>query len=72
MIAYEATTSDVSTARPDGEEIVEIQWFSRESLKAAVISGEISLPPRISVSRRMIEYWYGKDAIVDLDSHGWS
>ena len=66
MIAYEAMTSDVSTARPDGEEIVEIKWFTREAMKEAVISGEISLPPRISVSRRMIEYWYGEGALVDL------
>lgn len=70
MIAYEASTSDVSTARPDGEEIVEIMWFTRESMKAAVNSGEISLPPRISVSRRMIEYWYGEGAIEDLGVHG--
>lgn len=72
MIAYEAMTSDVSTARPDGEEIVEIKWFTRESMKEAVQSGEISLPPRISVSRRMIEYWYGNGAIEDLDAHDWS
>jgi NAD+ diphosphatase len=72
MIAYEAITSDVSKARPDGEEIVEIMWFTRESMKAAVNSGEISLPPRISVSRRMIEYWYGEGAIEDLGAHGWT
>ncbi|HEY3292889.1 MAG TPA: NAD(+) diphosphatase [Candidatus Nanopelagicaceae bacterium] len=72
MIAYEATTSDVSMARPDGEEIVEIRWFTRESMKEAVTSGEISLPPRISVSRRMIEYWYGEGAIEDLGAHEWT
>ncbi len=66
MIAYEAMTSDVSTGKADGEEIVEIKWFTRQSMKAAVNSGEISLPPRISVSRRMIEYWYGAGALVDL------
>jgi NAD+ diphosphatase len=72
MIAYEAVTSDASSARPDGEEIVEIKWFTRESMKAAVNSGEISLPPRISVSRRMIEYWYGEGAVEDLGAHGWT
>ena len=72
MIAYEATASDISTARPDGEEIVEIRWFSREGLKDAVVSGDISLPPRISVSRRMIEYWYGAQAETDLINTGWS
>lgn len=70
MIAYEAVTSDPTTARPDGEEIVEIRWFTRASMKAAVASGEISLPPRISVSRRMIEYWYGEGAVADLASPG--
>ena len=70
MIAYEATTSDVSTARPDGEEIVEIRWFTRASMKEAVETGEISLPPRISVSRRMIEHWYGEGAIPDLGVRG--
>ena len=72
MIAYEATTSDVSKARPDGEEIVEIRWFTRANMKEAVNSGEISLPPRISVSRRMIEYWYGEGAVADLGADGWS
>ena len=66
MIAYEAITSDPSTARPDGEEIVDIQWFSRTQMHEAIKSGDLSLPPRISVSRRMIEYWYGEGAIADL------
>jgi NADH pyrophosphatase NudC (nudix superfamily) len=47
MIAFEARTSDVSTARADGEEIVEIKWFTRESMNEAVNSGEISLPPLV-------------------------
>jgi NAD+ diphosphatase len=68
MIAYEATTSDVTTARADGEEIVEIRWFTREAMKASVNSGDILLPPSISVSRRMIEYWYGEGALVDLEA----
>lgn len=66
MVAFEATTSDVSTARPDGEEITEIRWFSRDEMKRAVQAGEISLPPRISVARRMIEFWYGTHALEDL------
>ena len=74
MVAFEAITSDVSTARPDGEEITELRWFSRGEMKAAVQAGEIQLPPSISVARRMIEYWYGADAPVDLvavdPSHG--
>lgn len=75
MIAFEATTSDPSTAKADGEEITEIKWFSRDEMKVAVASGEILLPPRISVSRRMIEHWYGPEARMDLsvaaDRQGW-
>lgn len=79
MIAFEATTSDPSTAKADGEEITEIIWLSRAEMKVAVSSGEILLPPRISVSRRMIEHWYGADATVDAkkdlrvaaDRQGW-
>ena len=66
MVAFEATTSDVSTARADGEEITEIRWFSRAEIKVAVKSAAILLPPRISVARRMIEFWYGQGALEDL------
>ena len=59
MIAFEAITDDPSTARPDGEEIVEIAWFDRDTLLAATKSGELLLPPPISVARAMIERWYG-------------
>jgi NAD+ diphosphatase len=66
MIAFEAVTEDASTAKADGEEITEIRWFSRSEMKSAVETGEILLPPRISVSRRMIEHWYGAGAREDL------
>ncbi|MCX6429949.1 MAG: NAD(+) diphosphatase [Actinobacteria bacterium] len=66
MIAFEAVTEDASTAKADGEEITEIRWFSRSEMKSAVETGEILLPPRISVSRRMIEHWYGVGAREDL------
>ena len=66
MIAFEATTSDPSAAMADGDEIAEVQWFSRESMLAAIAEGKLLLPPQISVSRRMIEYWYGENALVDL------
>lgn len=66
MIAFEAITSDPSAARPDGEEIVDLRWFSREQMRDAVKSGDLTLPSSISVSRRMIEHWYGAGAVEDL------
>lgn len=71
MIAFEAITSDPATARPDGEEIVELHWYSREEMRDAVKSGELILPSQVSVSRRMIEHWYGAGAVEDLvATHG--
>lgn len=71
MIAFEAITSDPDVARPDGEEIVELRWYSREEMRDGVKSGELILPSQISVSRRMIAYWYGAGAAEDLSApHG--
>jgi NAD+ diphosphatase len=63
MIAFEAVTDDPSAARPDGEEITEVKWFSRAELKAAAADGSLLLPPTVSVARRMIEGWLGEVAV---------
>jgi len=39
---------------------VDIRWFSRDELSAAVADGSLNLPPVMSVSRKMIEAWYGQ------------
>lgn len=59
MIAFEAVTDAPTDARPDGEEITEVKWFSREELKSAAENGSLLLPPTVSVARRMIEGWLG-------------
>jgi NAD+ diphosphatase len=61
MIAFEAVIDDPSAARPDGEEIVELRWYSRAQLRAAMEDGSLLLPPIISVARKMIERWFGAD-----------
>jgi NAD+ diphosphatase len=58
MIAFEGITQRPEEARPDGTEITEVRWFSRDEMKDAVIAQDILLPPKISVARRMIETWY--------------
>jgi NAD+ diphosphatase len=59
MLGYHAgvTSTDIVV---DGEEIVEARWFSREELAAACASGEVALPPAVSIARRLIERWYGE------------
>ncbi len=66
MIAFEATTDNPSAARPDGDEIEEIRWFSRAEMKQAIIDDTLILPLDISVARQMINGWYGDDAAIDL------
>ncbi|MFM1951399.1 MAG: hypothetical protein RJA33_193 [Actinomycetota bacterium] len=63
MIAFEAITDAPDEARPDGEEITELKWFSRAELKAAAADGSLLLPPTVSVARRMIEGWLGETAV---------
>jgi NAD+ diphosphatase len=58
MIAFEAFAERPQDARPDGQEITAVRWLSRDEMKQTVASGEILLPPGISVARRMIESWY--------------
>ncbi len=66
MIAFEATTDNPGAARPDGDEIEEIRWFSRAEMKQAIIDATLILPLDISVARQMINGWYGDDAAKDL------
>ncbi|AZZ48373.1 NAD(+) diphosphatase [Rathayibacter rathayi] len=42
---------------PDGEEIVELRWFTRQQLHDSLDS--VLLPGRSSIARAMIEDWYG-------------
>jgi len=56
FIAHVAPGADPA-GRPDGEEILELRWFTREELAAA--RDEIGLPGRSSIARAIIEHWYG-------------
>ncbi|MFG1948067.1 NAD(+) diphosphatase [Nonomuraea sp. NPDC048826] len=50
---------------PDSEEIVDARWFSREELAHALETGEVRLPPAVSIARRLIETWYGSPLTGD-------
>ncbi len=58
MLAFHAETDD-TVAEPDGEEITETRWFDRQQLRDAVAAGEVTVPPSVSVARRLIEHWLG-------------
>jgi NAD+ diphosphatase len=43
----------------DGDEISDARWFSRQELKTQAEAGRLLLPSRISISRSLVEAWYG-------------
>jgi NAD+ diphosphatase len=59
MIGFRATAVDSPTPTPDGIELLEARWFDREDLLAQCEAGNIKLPSRLSLSRSLIEDWYG-------------
>ncbi|WP_238173382.1 NAD(+) diphosphatase [Kribbella speibonae] len=52
-----ATNFDIDV---DQDEIAEAKWFTREDLRVLVEAGTMALPGAISISRRLIEGWYGE------------
>jgi NAD+ diphosphatase len=53
----EAASADL---RPDGTEIAEAAWYTRDEFAAAVRNRELLIPPSVSISRWLIETWYGE------------
>ncbi len=43
----------------DGAEISDARWFSREELRRGAEAGTLVLPGGISISRSLVETWYG-------------
>lgn len=59
MIAFSARTNAPEEAKPDGTEIEQVRWLTRHDLQRAIDSGELILPPAVSIARKMIEAWFG-------------
>ena len=59
MLGFRATVDPdrMSTLAPDGDEILELRWFSRAELAASL--DEIVLPGATSIARAILEDWFG-------------
>lgn len=63
MVGFQARVvagADTAT-HPDGEEIRELRWFTRDELAAAVEARDVLLPGPTSIARAVIEHWFGGD-----------
>ncbi len=59
MLGFSAKAKSSQQLLPDGEEIVRLRWFSRAELQSE--AGELLLPGKATISRAMIELWFGKE-----------
>ncbi|SDC26500.1 NAD(+) diphosphatase [Nocardioides lianchengensis] len=51
-----ATSTEIEV---DQDEIEEARWFTRAELRAEAESGRVVLPRGVSISRSLVEHWYG-------------
>ena len=70
MISFSAIAINPDSAEADGEEIEEIRWLSREEMREAIANQSLTLPPGMSVARKMIEFWYEKSGADVRDLSG--
>ena len=70
MISFSALATNPGEARPDGDDIEEIIWLTRDEMRSSIAENSLTLPPPMSVARKMIEFWYEKNGadIRDLVS----
>jgi NAD+ diphosphatase len=61
MLGFRALAAGDQEIRVDADEIAEARWFSRQEVRASVASGELLLPPPVSIAHRIIEFWYGAE-----------
>ena len=70
MISFSALATNPDSAKADGEEIEEIRWLTREAMREAIADQSLTLPPSMSVARKMIEFWYEKSGADVRDLSG--
>ena len=63
MLGFIAHTAEPDSARPDGEEIVEVRWFTPNEIGNALAdpaSADFTLPGPASIARRLITTWHAR------------
>jgi NAD+ diphosphatase len=58
MVGFTARAVE-TTIDVDGSEIEDARWFTREEMRAEAEDGTLVLPGGVSISRSLVESWYG-------------
>jgi NAD+ diphosphatase len=53
-----ATSFDITV---DGDELEEARWFTKQEITEMTASGDLMLPPSLSISRWLVEQWHQGD-----------
>ncbi len=65
MLGFEAQAIETSIRL--GDELEDARWFDRGQLLSAVDAGDVRLPPRLSISRWLIERWLADGDVAQID-----
>ncbi|MCW4464364.1 NAD(+) diphosphatase [Glutamicibacter sp. MNS18] len=60
MLGYTAHAQTTDLV-PDGLEILDLRWFSREELGQELRAGSIQIPRGVSIAHALIRDWYGQE-----------
>ncbi|WP_258567159.1 NAD(+) diphosphatase [Microbacterium sp. Se5.02b] len=59
MVGFRAVVDDEDAALADGEEIIDVRWFTRAEIASALEGrGPVGLPGPASIARALIVDWY--------------
>jgi NAD+ diphosphatase len=59
MVGFRAVVDDEAAVRADGEEIIDVRWFTRDEIASALAGdGPVGLPGPASIARALIVDWY--------------
>jgi NAD+ diphosphatase len=60
MLGFRAAAA-TTRIEVDADEIAEASWYSRDDLREAISSGDLLLPPPVSIAHHIIVSWYGAE-----------
>lgn len=61
MIGACARVPGIVEPHPDGVELAEARWFTRQELSDAVAADDVQVSGRVSISRWLIDRWFGAE-----------
>ncbi len=64
MVGFTARSSTAELTLQEAE-IAEARWYTRTELLAAIADGSLTVSPRVSIARRIVEHWLGHE-IADV------